>query len=245
MMPPLLTLTLTLVLCAPLVAHAGDKAQPHIAKAMQAHKAGKFAEALAELQIAYELEPRPELLFALGQVNVKLDRCDDAIAYYEKYLATGPSSQPASDTREAIDVCKAKQAAAHPPPPPPPSDSPYLPGGEHAATRSKRAPWYTDKLGDALVAGGVAAGMIGYVLYTGARGNLDDAEAAPDLPHYQDLVDSAHSKRTWSVVLVGGGVALFSLGVAHYMLHDRHTETRGIGVVPTTRGGLVTWTAQF
>lgn len=247
MMTNLRTLTISLVLCAPLVAHAGDKAQPHIAKAMQAHKAGNFAEALAELQLAYKLDPKPELLFAIGQVNVKLERCDDAVTYYEKYLATKPTARAAADTREAIATCKAQQLAAQLPPPPlpPPSDSPYLPGREKAAVTHTRAPWYKDKVGDALVVGGVAASVIGLVLYAGARGELDDAESAPDLPHYEDLVDSAHSKRTWSIVLVGSGVALIGVGVAHYMLHDRHTETRGIGMVPTTSGGLVTWSGQF
>ncbi len=249
MMTTLRTFTISLVLCAPLLAHAGDKAQPHIAKAMQAHKAGNFTEALAELQIAYTLDPRPELLFALGQVNVKLDRCDDAVSYYEKYLATKPSTQAAADTREAIATCKAKQVAAPPPPPPPPtpppSDSPYLPGHERPQTTRARSPWYKDKVGDALVLGGVAASVIGLVLYTGARGDLDDAESAPDLPRYQELVDGAHEKRTWSIVLVGGGVALIGVGVAHYMLRDRHTETRGIGMAPTTSGGLITWSGQF
>ncbi len=241
------SLTIALVLCAPLVAHAGDKAQTHITKAMQAHKAGNFTEALAELQLAYKLEPRPELLFAIGQVNVKLERCDDAVTYYEKYLATKPSAQATADTREAIATCQAKPVAAPPPPPPPmppPTDSPFVPGKE-TAVRSTSAPWYKDKVGDALVIGGVAASVVGLVLYTGARGDLDDAESAPDLPHYQDLVDSAHSKRTWSIVLVGGGVALIGVGVAHYLLHDRRTESRGIGMVPTASGGLVTWSGQF
>ncbi|CAN5862570.1 hypothetical protein BH11MYX3_BH11MYX3_24450 [soil metagenome] len=246
-MTMLRTLTFSLVLCAPLLAHAGDKAQPHIAKAMKAHKAGNFTEALAELQLAYKLDPRPELLFAIGQVSIKLDRCDDAVTYYEQYLATKPSTEAASDTREAIDTCKAKQLAARPPPPPalpPPSDSPYLPG-QKATAEHARSPWYKDKVGDALVVGGVAATVIGLVLYTGARGDLDDAESAPDLPRYQELVDDAHGKRTWSIVLVGGGVALIGVGVAHYMLHDRHTETRGIGMAPTTSGGLVTFSGQF
>lgn len=232
------SLTLSLVLVMPLVAHAGDRAQPHIAKAMEAHKAGNFTIALAELQQAYSLEPRPELLFAIGQVNVKLDRCADAIGYYEKYLATKPSAQATADTNEAITTCKTQLAAAPPPPapvPPPASTTPV--GG--------RRPWYSDKLGDGLVLAGLTTSAIGVVLYVGARGDLDDAESAMDLSHYQDAIDRAHEKRTWSVILVGGGVALIGAGVAHYMLGDRSTETRGVGVVPTRSGGLVTWGGSF
>ncbi len=234
------SLTLSLVLVLPLVAHAGDRAQPHIAKAMEAHKSGNFALALAELQQAYSLEPRPELLFALGQVNVKLERCADAIPYYEKYLATAPSAQATADTEQAITTCKTQLAAAAPPPVPVP-----VPAPAPIASMGGRRPWYTDKLGDGLVLAGITTSVIGLVVYVGARGELDDAEGAVDLSHYQDAVDRAHEKRTWSVILVGGGVALIGAAVAHYMLGDRSTETRGVGMVPTRRGGLVTWSGSF
>ncbi|MBA3458887.1 MAG: hypothetical protein H0T46_02930 [Deltaproteobacteria bacterium] len=242
------TLRTTLLLalaCAPLTALAGTKAQAHIAKAMEAHKAGRFADALVELKAAYALEPNPDLLFAIGQVNVKLERCADAIEYYEKFLATKPGAQAQADTQQAIDTCKAQIAAAQPPPPPTPapgSDSPYLP----ASGSTARAPWYKDKLGGALVLGGVAFSVVGLVLYTGARGDLDDAESAPNVTRYDELVDSAHSKRTWSVVMIGGGAVLIGAGVVRYMMRKGSSkETRGVGMVPAAGGGLVTWSGQF
>ena len=229
--------------CAPLAAFAGTKAQAHIAKAMEAHKAERFADALVELKAAYALEPKPELLFAIGQVNVKLDRCADAIDYYEKFLATKPAAQAQADTQQAIDTCKAQLAAAQPPPPP--QDSPYLPPSA-ASSSTARSPWYKDKLGGALVLGGTAATVVGLVLYAGARGDLDDAESAPNVAKYDELVDSAHSKRTWSVVLIGGGAVLIGAGVVRYMMRGgRSKETRGVGMVPAAGGGLVTWSGQF
>lgn len=233
------TLALSLGLAGSHVVRADAPAPSHVANAMEAHKAGNFTLALSELQLAYAEDPRPELLFALGQVHVKLGRCGDAIGYYEQYLATTPSAQSSSATREAIATCKAQIASQPPAPTPPVASAPAT------VSSGERGPWYTDKLGDGLVLGGVAAAAIGLLLYAGARGDLDDAERAPDLARYQTLVDSAHEKRTWSVVLGGGGVILIGAGVAHYVLRGRPTETRGVGVVPTARGGFVTWTGRF
>src|SRR4051812_39387086 len=83
-------------------------AKHHIETAMVAHGEGRFADALIELTTAYDLDPQPDLLYAIAQVHVKLDRCTDAIGYYEKFLATNPKPAPAKAAREAIAVCKKK-----------------------------------------------------------------------------------------------------------------------------------------
>lgn len=232
--------------CVPATALAGDKAQVHIQKAMEAHKAGNFEEARAQLEAAYAFDPKPELLFALGQVNVKLDRCKDAIDYYERFLATNPSAQATSDTKQAIATCQTKLAAAAPPPAPVPgpvaSDSPYLP----PSAENKRSPWYEDKIGDVLVVSGIAAGAAGLAFYLSARSDLDEAESAVDLKTYEDRVDSAHAKRTFSVVLVGSGAILIGAGIARYVLRDGGGgKERGVAVVPTSGGGLVTFSGGF
>ncbi len=241
----LVVVALLAVIGAPLTAHAApaDKANEHIGRAMQAHEKGDFSVALAELEAAYAVAPRPELLYAIAQVHVKLDRCADAVAFYERFLATKPGPQDTADTKQAIQTCKAKQQQAAPPPPdrtpPPPPPSP--PPQSAPTTR----PWYTDKLGDALVIGGAVSTIVGLVVYSGARSDISDANAAPSYQEHVDLVDDAESKRTLSVVLIGGGVALITAGVLHYMLGDRRIEPRSLAVVPTSEGGLVTWIGRF
>ena len=87
-------MTRTLVIAAVLLVASQAGAVPrntvkaHIDKAMKAHKEGKFDVALEELKAAYALDPKPDLLFAIAQVYVKLDKCPDAISYYEKFLAS-------------------------------------------------------------------------------------------------------------------------------------------------------------
>ena len=70
-----------------------------------------------------------------------------------------------------------------------------------------------DTVGDVLVLSGVAAGAGAVVMYTGARSTLDDAEAAPTLAEYNDLVDDVSTDRTRAILLnspcnpTGGGRA--------------------------------------
>jgi tetratricopeptide (TPR) repeat protein len=252
------------------------QAKAHLAKAMKAHAKDNFPVALKELQAAYGLDPEPDLLYAIGQVYVKLDKCPDAIKSYEAYLATKPAPQATADTEQAIKTCNAKSepppepppVAAEPPPPapPPPPEPPpppvVTPPPPVVATAppaapptstvvvvtppERTSPWYTDKVGDALVGGGAAAGVVGLILYRSATSALDDAEASKSIDSYRSLVDDAKSKRTYSVVFLVGGGALIGAGIARYVMHGhkaRH-ETQ-LGMVPDRGGGLVTWSGGF
>src|SRR5437868_999002 len=117
MMRTLVLLALVTALPAPALAdNAKAEAKAHVARATALHKAGEHADAFVELKAAYELDPQPALLFAMGQVNVQLHRCADAVGYYEQYLATNPSPAQANITREAIDACKAEPPPAAPEP---------------------------------------------------------------------------------------------------------------------------------
>ena len=103
--------------------NAKIEAKKHMDKGAKAHKDGNFDVALTELQAAYALDPQPKLLFAIAQVQVKLDNCPDAIANYEKFLATEKSKQKQAVVKQAIEACNQKVAAATPatlPPPTPP-----------------------------------------------------------------------------------------------------------------------------
>lgn len=266
----------------------------HMNRATRAHEAGKFEVALTELQAAYALEPQPRLLFAIAQVQAKLEQCEGAIGNYEKFLATTKDKNQRSVVKQAIAACKSRLAAAAPPAPdaPPPSDTVFrdkrpaeqpavatatevtpvteapapsppaavepppapAPVAPPAPITDDRPPparparggsgWYTDVLGDALVVGGVAAGAISFVMYRRARADLDVAEDAASIDQYQDLVDRAHDRRTYAVLLAGGSAVLIGAGLLRYALRDSG-ETRGVAVVPSAGGGLVTWSGGF
>lgn len=230
---------------APAIARAtpGDDAKAHVARATQAHKEGRFDDARVELEAAYALTPKPELLYALGQVHAKLGRCGDATAYFRRFAATQSDPQVAKVIDQAIAACKpaAPPAAAAPPPAPPAANSaPPAP-----AASPEPARWYHDKLGDALVLAGVTAAIVGLVEYRSAVSDLDAAESATTVARYFELVGEARDKRTTALVLTSVGGLLIAGGIVHYALHDRGTEARGVAVAPVPGGGLVTYEGRF
>ena len=252
---------------APAAALAGNKddARSHVAKATRAHKDGRYAEARVELAAAYALDPRPDLLYALGQVEAKLGNCRDAINHYRRFAATQSDPQVVRVVDQAIAACKSPESAdaADPattartsrPSTPAPGGAPSEAAAANAAAApvapspvgAQRSPWYRDSVGDALVAGGVIAALVGLVEY---RSALSDVDAAGDrgstttLDRYHELVDSAHRKRTMSIVLAGAGSALIGAGIVRFVLHREATEVR-VGVAPAHGGGMVTYAGSF
>ncbi|HEY4176312.1 MAG TPA: hypothetical protein VGM90_05755 [Kofleriaceae bacterium] len=220
---------------------ATDDAKVLLDKAGKAFQAGDFASALTSLQAAYDKDPQPDLLYAIAQTEQKLDKCGAAIGHYEQYLATSPSEGAAKDTREAIAVCKAKL----PPPAPEPVVAPQPlapPAGASASTSDPGAGrWYRDPLGITLIGTGVLAGAIGAVLYQDARSDLDSAETARDNATYLDTVDTAHTKRNVSVVLMLGGGALITGGIVRLVKRDRAEKSSHVALVPTTGGAVFGW----
>lgn len=229
----------------PLAVFAGPKqkqeAQKHIDAATEAHGQGKYDVALAELQAAYALDAQPDLLYAIGQVHVKLGQCEEAIASYEKFLAANPPEEPTAAANEAIASCRKQLAEAQQSPPPDPEPQPQPPPAAPPPAPEGR-PFYTDVIGSALVGAGVVSLAVGGVMYASARGTLDDAEAAMTYSDHERLVDDAHSKRNIAVALGAVGIAAVGVGVWHYM---KYSSEQAVTVTPTASGGMVTWMGAF
>ncbi len=110
-------LALVLVSLLGLFSHASaDTAQTaarhHVAAARALHAQQRYQEALAQLEAAYAIDPKPSLLFALGQVHVQLGQCARALVFYRRFLASRPKPDDAAVAREAIEVCKASPPRA-------------------------------------------------------------------------------------------------------------------------------------
>lgn len=253
--------SITLALLA-LPASADNKADAkvHIDGATAAHKEGRFEDARTELEAAYALDPQPQLLYALGQVNVKLGRCEDAITYYEQFIQTKPAQAATDAANQAIVTCRVAitQAQAQKPAYEP-SDAQLPPVGEDderplettppaettpAAPTHK--PWYKDVLGLSLVGVGAASLATGVVLYMNANSRLDDVDGAPTYAEARSIVDDAHRTRAISIVFAAAGGVLIGGGIGYYVKRHRGSgEARAVSVMPTTSGGLVTLSGRF
>jgi tetratricopeptide (TPR) repeat protein len=227
------------------VAHADPKAEAeaHIAKAQQLFESDKPAEALAELKTAYALDPRPELLYAIGQAHSSLGQCDDAKTFYMRFLDTKPSADVAAVTRQAMDACEEK--TIEPPPPPPPDKDKIQPPPPPppVVTRSEPRPWYTDYVADALVGGGVVCSVIGLMQYSSAKSDRDAADKATNFETFSDLIDSSNRARTLSIVFGASGAALIGAGIVRYVIHDRGERT--VQVTPAPGGAAVSFGGRF
>lgn len=241
------------IIASPILAVADNKAdaQKQLEVAAAAYKEKRWQDVLDALNKAYALDPKPELHFSLGQVYVKMGRCPDAIVAYEQFVASKPSGDAAGMALEAIAACKASAIVTPDPPPveptldpdPPPVDpSPVTPPAVQARIKDTTR-WYQDKVGVALVGGGTAATLIGITFYALAKGRLSDAEDAATYGEQQDLYDSAKRKRAVSVVFTLVGVAAIGAGVYYYS--TKKPAGRGVALVPTRDGGLITWASPF
>lgn len=249
---------------------AKSAAKVHMEKAAVASKEGRFADAITELEAAYAKDPQPMLLLALGHAHVKNNDCSKAIERYEQYLATNPNQDLADSATQAIESCKATLA----PPPPPPTEqpktmvtseeinaddeNPTLVGAPRPAPRvvddapaaqvdapSGRSP-FKDPILIGLGVGGVAGLAAGVVLYSSARGKLDDSESAATYDEARVLVDDARGLRTYSIVAGVAGAALVGGAVFYYLrAHGGDDERPRVTLVPTQRGGIVGWTGRF
>ncbi|HEY4178791.1 MAG TPA: hypothetical protein VGM90_18220 [Kofleriaceae bacterium] len=244
----------SLITCAALVASpvrafadGNEDAKTHINNAAAAHKAGDFALAKSELEAAYALDPKPALLYALGQVDVKLGNCSDAISYYEKYLATNPPTESADATTQAISVCKLaleqakRQTPDAPPGPATPVATPVVQPPPVQVTPTPHTPWFKRPIGVGLLGGGVVGVGVGAVLFASARSLQSDADHATTYARAEQLDGNAHDRRTVSLVVGGVGLGLIAGGVVYYVLGAGDEEAAHVAVMPTSGGAMLSW----
>lgn len=122
---PRLLLVVGVSLCAsglagpdgPRTAHADDDATTRVAKKAfergeKLFALGKFDEALAQYQRAYDAKPLPGLLFNIGQCHRNLGDFEAAIFSFKKYLKAAPEADNREQVEEYIVDLEAEQDKA-------------------------------------------------------------------------------------------------------------------------------------
>jgi len=211
-----------LVIAALLVAtRAGaETVDDHLAKVRELYDAGDFIHARDELLAAYQLEARPDLLFALGQVELNLGHFEKAIDYYEQFIATAPSAEQAALAEQAIGAARARLAEKPPvvaPPRPPPHRAWDVADTSIAA------------LGGAAILAGAGLFVYGYRL-TGDRSGT--------LAEYNHRLSRGVNEQWIGVGCAGAGVIAIAGALLRWRLHLVETELQPIAS-PGTAG--VSW----
>ncbi len=89
-------------------------ARRYVIDGLAAHRAGLFDDAIALYRRAYELAPRPELLFNLAQVYRLKGELPAALDFYRKYLAIDETSELAIEASAWVSWLEGRLSAPAP-----------------------------------------------------------------------------------------------------------------------------------
>ena len=241
------------------------QATAHLSRGIELFTSKEYELAITEFEAGYALDPRPDFLFALAQAERLSGDCASAVLYYRDFLATSPGEKQTEAAQANLERCervlstsRARSAAeaekpAEPARSPSPADTargaeerrPTAPAAAVAAPAPAAAgPWYTDVLGDALLAGGVAAAAAGGYFWMRSS---DSRQAAVFAERYSDYVrhmDDARTERAIAIGAVATGGALAAAAVVRYLTRGGDEE-RGVALEPASGGVLITVRGAF
>jgi hypothetical protein len=201
------------------------EARAHFDQGMALYAARDFRAAARELEAAYALEPRREILFAQAQATRLAGDCAAALPLYRSFLATSPPQQQVEATRIAMTRC---QGSGDPPARPRLSAAPaVIARATPPPVRRSRPPFYRDWKGGLLVGAGLVAGGVGAALMASAAAADAEAHAQVVLGEFADRHQRA--ERNWRIGLgaVLAGVLLVSTGTGRYLWVSR--DGAGVG----------------
>lgn len=222
------------------VAHADDPAmakpsQPAARERLTAgnklYRLREFAKAVEEYKAGALIEDVPVFHYNLGQCYRQLDRYEDAIWHYERFVERG---KPTGELRGGVDAfltqmkSELQRKAATPPPPVepvvPPTTAPGLVPPKVTTVTVPGEPWHHDRLGWGLTGVGVVAIGVGGWLLFDAKGIEDDANVQPAQTERERLRDRASGRRLTGTVIGGLGAAFLLTGIVKLAMSPADRE---------------------
>ncbi len=216
-------------------AAAGPKARELYKRGIEEYKARKYEAAAATLKASYDLDPKPDALFALAQAERLGGRCAEARTHYKLLLEQTTELATAKAVQTNLDLCgpepepaKAAPPEAEPPAPPPQTIT-------KTVVREVRR---SDKLATALLAGGMLGLGAGGGLFLASRNSRGDADRALTLDDHDKLVARADRERLASFAAGGAGVLMIGAAIARWALAGDAKPTE-VTVAPSAGGALL------
>lgn len=206
------------------------------------YKAQKYDASAATLKHSYELDPKPDVLFALAQAERLGGHCPEATAHYKKLLASITDLATAKLVQNNLALCPQPDVEKPPsepvkrpePPPPPP---PII----KTVVRDVR---HTDVLATMLATSGVLGLGAGGGLYLASRNNQDAADHAGTLDDHERFADRAEKERMACFIAGGAGVVLLGVAVVRWAHGGKPTSTE-VTVAPTANGPMMVVSARW
>lgn len=144
-------------------APADAEIDEHVAQGHRLYQLGRYQEAIAEYRHAYELRAEPQFLFQIAESYRQLGATEQALFYYDRYLAGAPGGADREVAEERVAEIESLRAR------PQSGSVPGLvgaPGGPGEAAKRQPRPlwrrwWVWTAIGVALAAGATAAVLAG------------------------------------------------------------------------------------
>lgn len=200
-------------------------------RAYQDFTAGRLDEALRGYQDVYAIAPRPDLLFAIGNLQQQLGQCERAIETLEAYLASGATAG-ADKARTLIDGCRATVPVAEPVMVAPIVE-PARPRPQRGAGR-RRVAYIAGGVGLVAVGGTIAAELAG-------RDHLDHYRAGG----VEDEFESANRYHYLAQGLGVVGGACLVTATYLWITGRPDDDAAPVAVAPARGGAVVTWSGGF
>jgi outer membrane receptor for ferrienterochelin and colicin len=106
----LLGLLTALLLASPARADVRTEARRHFRAGMALVQEGQVDAGVAELQVAYEILPHPNVLYNIGRAYAEAGRYEEALEYFEQYVESDPPDR--EEVRQFIVAIEARIAEA-------------------------------------------------------------------------------------------------------------------------------------
>ncbi len=245
----------------PRAAHAGEpsgsgamkaEARVHLEQGLAAYSEKDWERAIREFRAGYDIDPRPDFLFAWAQAERLSGDCAAAIELYEKFIATHPSPEQADAAQQMSDRCRETVTQTRPAPEPKKAREPDE--GEVVPRKLRAAPapsaggertWWKDGWGAGLAGAGVVGVGLGVGLYVAASSSDDAADRAATYDEFAQRKDEAAGRRSFAALSLGAGAALLVAGgVRYYLVHRRESRSHdatGVALSFTPGGGASLW----
>ncbi|MEC9390349.1 MAG: hypothetical protein VX944_09765 [Myxococcota bacterium] len=260
--------SLVLVLCmgfgSPLArAQSGpdERARDLYESGKEYYQAGKYTEALIAFETAYRLSGRNNLLRSIGYCYEKLDRLQEALATYHRWMVVADAEKLEEVERHIrrierlieeevvathaarVEAQRAAAAAVAPTPAPPPvAAPPAVAEPPPPPPPEPRAPWRISAGPSALYGLGAAAGIAGTVLAVQAgqaRTEAGNACSTGDAILCRDTASAALQRDSLFSVLADANFGLTGaaiVGATIWMIVDNRSGPVAVSIAPTGVG---------
>jgi tetratricopeptide (TPR) repeat protein len=247
MMRTLTTATLALALSLasppPALASPADEAEyvrDVVGRAAAHVEAGRYEQALAELDRAERDRPLPVFVYVRATIEERRGDCERAVALYLRFLELDIPAKDADDARRGVERCQGDpeptppQPQEDPTPPDPPADPPAdVAPAEPQPDPPPPRPWHTDPLGGVLLASGIAGLGVGLGLYGQSRTDERAAANATTLQAFDDRSRRAVALNQAGIATITIGSALMLGSVLRYALVGTRPRRRPTAFTPT------------